>query len=47
MSGPEIKMTGTTVYLAPGVLKGATLVMTRSALFDIVRYRENRLKGSR
>ena len=47
MSGPEIKMTGTTVDLTPGILKGATFVMTGSALFYMVRYWENRLKGSR
>ena len=45
VSGPEIKMTWTTVYLAPGIFKGAPFVMTSSTLFDMVRYLEDRLKG--
>ncbi len=47
MSGPEIKMTRTTVNLTPGILKGATSIMTSSALFYMVRYWENRFEGSR
>jgi hypothetical protein len=46
MSGSEIKMARTTVYLTPGILEGPAFIMTGSALFYTVRDWEYRLKGS-
>ncbi len=47
MSGSEIKMARTAVYLTPGVLQGAALIMTGSALLYTIRDWEYRAKGSR
>jgi len=46
MSGSEIKMARTTVYLAPGILESSFLVMTASALPYIFRGWEYGFEGS-
>ena len=47
MGRSEIKKARATVYLTPGILEGATFIMTGSALFYMVWYWENRFKGFR
>jgi len=45
MSGPEIKMTRTAVYLTSRILKSAIFIMTSSALFYMLWYWKNGVKG--
>jgi hypothetical protein len=46
MSGSEIKMARTAVYLTPGILEDPAFIMTGSALLYTFRDWEYRFKGS-
>ena len=46
MSGSEIKMARTAVYLAPGILDGTPLVMTASAMLHVLWGWEYGFEGS-